>query len=149
MVRCLPIVLKVPNEIYHFQVQFLDIGGTVTDNIGSFFFNRVRRFYKEKFAFCMCVCWLAPCCNNISNWLVWVFLPRDKCIYSTYFLPQNSNLTIEEFHSKLQEATNFPLRPFVIPFLKVLLSSLVWKLFSNHTVARSQQCFCLGGGQNI
>ncbi|CAF99400.1 unnamed protein product, partial [Tetraodon nigroviridis] len=30
----------------------------------------------------------------------------------------NSTLTIEEFHSKLQEATNFPLRPFVIPFLK-------------------------------
>lgn len=35
------------------------------------------------------------------------------------FSPQNSTLTIEEFHSKLQEATNFPLRPFVIPFLKV------------------------------
>lgn len=34
-------------------------------------------------------------------------------------LPQNSTLTIEEFHSKLQEATNFPLRPFVVPFLKV------------------------------
>ena len=32
---------------------------------------------------------------------------------------QNSTLTIEEFHAKLQEATNFPLRPFVIPFLKV------------------------------
>uniref|UniRef100_A0A673AUW8 TAFH domain-containing protein n=1 Tax=Sphaeramia orbicularis TaxID=375764 RepID=A0A673AUW8_9TELE len=28
-------------------------------------------------------------------------------------------ITIEEFHSRLQEATNFPLRPFVIPFLKV------------------------------
>jgi len=28
-------------------------------------------------------------------------------------------VTIEEFHCKLQEATNFPLRPFVIPFLKV------------------------------
>lgn len=36
--------------------------------------------------------------------------------------PQNSTLTIEEFHSKLQEATNFPLRPFVIPFLKVRAS---------------------------
>ncbi|KAA8585872.1 hypothetical protein FQN60_007441, partial [Etheostoma spectabile] len=34
----------------------------------------------------------------------------------------NSTLTIEEFHSKLQEATNFPLRPFVIPFLKVDIS---------------------------
>lgn len=36
---------------------------------------------------------------------------------------QNSTLTIEEFHSKLQEATNFPLRPFVIPFLKVIKGS--------------------------
>ncbi|XP_010776573.1 protein CBFA2T3 [Notothenia coriiceps] len=34
----------------------------------------------------------------------------------------NSTLTIEEFHSKLHEATNFPLRPFVIPFLKLLCS---------------------------
>uniref|UniRef100_A0A673WET8 CBFA2/RUNX1 partner transcriptional co-repressor 2 n=1 Tax=Salmo trutta TaxID=8032 RepID=A0A673WET8_SALTR len=32
----------------------------------------------------------------------------------------NSTVTIEEFHSRLQEATNFPLRPFVIPFLKVV-----------------------------
>lgn len=39
-------------------------------------------------------------------------------------LLQNSTLTIEEFHSKLQEATNFPLRPFVIPFLKVTKSFL-------------------------
>ncbi len=31
----------------------------------------------------------------------------------------NNHLSIEEFHGKLQEATNFPLRPFVIPFLKV------------------------------
>uniref|UniRef100_A0A8C5I403 Protein CBFA2T2-like n=1 Tax=Gouania willdenowi TaxID=441366 RepID=A0A8C5I403_GOUWI len=31
----------------------------------------------------------------------------------------NSTVTIEEFHSRLHEATNFPLRPFVIPFLKV------------------------------
>uniref|UniRef100_A0A8C4F2Z4 CBFA2/RUNX1 partner transcriptional co-repressor 2 n=1 Tax=Dicentrarchus labrax TaxID=13489 RepID=A0A8C4F2Z4_DICLA len=35
----------------------------------------------------------------------------------------NSTVTIEEFHSRLQEATNFPLRPFVIPFLKVNTSS--------------------------
>lgn len=36
----------------------------------------------------------------------------------------NSSLTIEEFHSRLQEATNFPLRPFVIPFLKANLPGL-------------------------
>ncbi|XP_068615916.1 protein CBFA2T3 [Brachionichthys hirsutus] len=36
----------------------------------------------------------------------------------------NSTLTIEEFHGKLHEATNFPLRPFVIPFLKANLPLL-------------------------
>ncbi|XP_012667483.1 protein CBFA2T3 isoform X1 [Otolemur garnettii] len=36
----------------------------------------------------------------------------------------NSTLTIEEFHCKLQEATNFPLRPFVVPFLKANLPLL-------------------------
>ncbi|KAK5603684.1 Protein cbfa2t3 [Crenichthys baileyi] len=36
----------------------------------------------------------------------------------------NSTLTIEEFHSKLHEATNFPLRPFVVPFLKANLPLL-------------------------
>lgn len=38
-----------------------------------------------------------------------------------FFFLQNSTVTIEEFHSRLQEATNFPLRPFVIPFLKVTM----------------------------
>ncbi|XP_078257033.1 protein CBFA2T1 isoform X2 [Rhinoraja longicauda] len=41
----------------------------------------------------------------------------------------NSTRTIEEFHSKLQEATNFPLRPFVIPFLKANLPLLQRELF--------------------
>ncbi|XP_071959108.1 protein CBFA2T1-like isoform X2 [Antedon mediterranea] len=36
----------------------------------------------------------------------------------------NNHLTVEEFHNKLQEATNFPLRPFVIPFLKTNLPLL-------------------------
>ncbi|XP_030831016.1 protein CBFA2T1 isoform X2 [Strongylocentrotus purpuratus] len=36
----------------------------------------------------------------------------------------NNALTVEEFHNKLQEATNFPLRPFVIPFLKANLPLL-------------------------
>lgn len=36
----------------------------------------------------------------------------------------NSHLTVEEFHAKLQQATNFPLRPFVIPFLKANLPLL-------------------------
>lgn len=57
----------------------------------------------------------------------------STCIHAcTVFFPlslQNSTLTIEEFHSKLQEATNFPLRPFVIPFLKVLHKQAIWKTF--------------------
>lgn len=64
-------------------------------------------------------------------WLLFLLLsvfiilsPRQN-----FFSQQNSTLTIEEFHSKLQEATNFPLRPFVIPFLKVLHSSVIWKVF--------------------
>jgi len=40
------------------------------------------------------------------------------------FLFQNSTISIEEFHAQLQEATNFPLRPFVIPFLKVCFPEL-------------------------
>ncbi|XP_055991559.1 protein CBFA2T3 [Sorex fumeus] len=40
----------------------------------------------------------------------------------------NSTLTIEDFHSRLQEATNFPLRPFVIPFLKASLPELQHEL---------------------
>lgn len=40
----------------------------------------------------------------------------------------NSGISIEEFHSKLQEATNFPLRPFVIPFLKSNLPLLQYEL---------------------
>ncbi|CAF0769328.1 unnamed protein product [Brachionus calyciflorus] len=42
----------------------------------------------------------------------------------------NSAISIEEFHSKLQEATNFPLRPFVIPFLKDNLPLLQYELLS-------------------
>lgn len=33
-------------------------------------------------------------------------------------------MTAEEFHSALQEATNFPLRAFVLPYLKHTLPSL-------------------------
>ena len=40
----------------------------------------------------------------------------------------NSTVTIEEFHCKLQEATNFPLHPFFIPFLRANLSLLQQEL---------------------
>ncbi|GAB6022585.1 core-binding factor, runt domain, alpha subunit 2 [Chamberlinius hualienensis] len=36
----------------------------------------------------------------------------------------NGTLSIDDFHHKLQDTTNFPLRPFVIPFLKANLPLL-------------------------
>ncbi|ESO02546.1 hypothetical protein HELRODRAFT_136243, partial [Helobdella robusta] len=33
----------------------------------------------------------------------------------------NNQVTVEEFHNQLQQATNFPMRPFIIPFLKTTL----------------------------
>lgn len=49
----------------------------------------------------------------------------------------NSHCSIEEFHAKLQEATNFPLRPFVIPFLKANLPLLQRELL--HCARMSKQ----------
>lgn len=50
-------------------------------------------------------------------------------------------ITVEDFHSRLQEITNFPLRPFVIPFLKVNLPLLQNELlyFDQHPDLMSQQ----------
>lgn len=48
----------------------------------------------------------------------------------------NSHLSIEEFHAKLQEATNFPLRPFVIPFLKANLPLLQRELLHCARIAK-------------
>lgn len=33
-------------------------------------------------------------------------------------------ISVEEFHHNIQEMTNFPLRPFVLPFLRSHLPSL-------------------------
>ncbi|XP_067145020.1 LOW QUALITY PROTEIN: protein CBFA2T1-like [Centruroides vittatus] len=40
----------------------------------------------------------------------------------------SSSLTIEEFHQKVQDVTNYPLRPFVVPFLKSHLPLLQTEL---------------------
>lgn len=37
---------------------------------------------------------------------------------------QNNMISVEEFHHNIQEMTNFPLRPFVLPFLRSHLSLL-------------------------
>ena len=42
---------------------------------------------------------------------------------------QNNGISIEDFHSRLQESTNFPLRPFVIPFLKVINLKMFKKIY--------------------
>jgi len=50
----------------------------------------------------------------------------------------NSGISVEEFHQQLQDATNFPLRPFVIPFLKTNLPLLQQELLScTHLSKRS------------
>lgn len=48
----------------------------------------------------------------------------------------NSTISIEEFHQQLQEATNFPLRPFVIPFLKANLPLLQRELLQCAQMAK-------------
>ncbi|XP_031564086.1 protein CBFA2T3-like isoform X2 [Actinia tenebrosa] len=48
----------------------------------------------------------------------------------------NSTISIEEFHTQLQEATNFPLRPFVIPFLKANLPLLQRELLQCAQMAK-------------
>ncbi|KAH1006121.1 hypothetical protein HUJ05_006886 [Dendroctonus ponderosae] len=45
----------------------------------------------------------------------------------------SSNLSIEEFHHSLQDVTNFPLRPFVLPFLRTHMPLLQREI---HTLAR-------------
>ncbi|XP_018324931.1 protein CBFA2T1 [Agrilus planipennis] len=48
----------------------------------------------------------------------------------------SSNLSIEEFHHSLQEVTNFPLRPFVLPFLKAHLPLLQREI---HALSRANK----------
>ncbi|XP_049817816.1 protein CBFA2T1 isoform X2 [Aethina tumida] len=48
----------------------------------------------------------------------------------------SSNLTIEDFHSSLQDVTNFPLRPFVLPFLRTHLPLLQREI---HGLARANK----------
>ncbi|XP_039264825.2 protein CBFA2T2-like isoform X2 [Styela clava] len=45
-------------------------------------------------------------------------------------------ITIESFHDRLQDATNFPLRPFVVPFLKSTLPILQGELLRNAQAAK-------------
>jgi len=54
----------------------------------------------------------------------------------------NNTMSVEEFHQSLQDATNFPLRPFVIPFLKANLPLLQQELLQcSHISKRSPHHF--------
>ena len=48
----------------------------------------------------------------------------------------NNTITVEEFHQQLQDATNFPLRPFVIPFLKANLPLLQQELLQCSQISK-------------
>lgn len=61
----------------------------------------------------------------------------------------NSHLSIEEFHAKLQEATNFPLRPFVIPFLKANLPLLQRELLHCARMAKQSPQQYLAQNEHI
>lgn len=49
---------------------------------------------------------------------------------------QNNTLTVEEFHHSLQDVTNFPLRPFVLPFLRAYLPPLQRELSTQARLAK-------------
>lgn len=50
--------------------------------------------------------------------------PRCEINGDKFSPPQSGGLSIEEFQIAVQEATNFPLRPNVLPFLRSHLSVL-------------------------
>ncbi|XP_067929481.1 protein CBFA2T3-like isoform X2 [Watersipora subatra] len=61
----------------------------------------------------------------------------------------NSQMTIEDFHAKLQETTNFPLKPFVIPFLKATLPSLQRELLQCAQLSRQSPQQYLSNNERV
>lgn len=47
-----------------------------------------------------------------------MFYLSDRLCVSFPTISQSGSLTAEEFKHAIQEAANFPLRPYVLPFLK-------------------------------
>jgi len=75
-------------------------------------------FAKKEYIFCL---WsaeetLGPSGNKVlcDGWVLNLVLS----------VLQSNSITIEEFHHSLQDVTNFPLRPFVVPFLRAHLPLL-------------------------
>lgn len=61
--------------------------------------------------------------------------------FSNFSRSQSGSMTAEEFHSALQEATNYSLKGFVLPHLKQQLPSLQRDL-SNAARASNQVSCC-------
>lgn len=64
----------------------------------------------------------------------------DDHLFSNFSRSQSGSMTAEEFHSALQEATNYSLKGFVLPHLKQQLPSLQRDL-SNAARASNQVSF--------
>lgn len=50
---------------------------------------------------------------------------------------QTASITIEEFQQKIQEVTNYPLRPFAVPFLKMHLPILQQELLHSAKLSKT------------
>ncbi|XP_014298403.1 uncharacterized protein LOC103579322 isoform X3 [Microplitis demolitor] len=76
--------------------------------------------------------------NNISN-------DTGDTVRTLIFGLLSGGLAVEEFHTSLQEVTNFPLRDFVLPYLKHTLPLLRRNItaaarFNNQTCAQYLRC---------
>lgn len=60
-----------------------------------------------------------------------VFLRNNFIFFNYLFFTQSGGLSIEEFQIAVQEATNFPLRPNVLPFLRSHLPLLLREINSS------------------
>lgn len=61
---------------------------------------------------------------SVCNYMYIYTCSFEHRFYTVIIKLQSGSMTAEEFHSALQEATNFPLRGFVLPYLKHTLPSL-------------------------
>ncbi|KAG8223530.1 hypothetical protein J437_LFUL002581, partial [Ladona fulva] len=76
---------------------------------------------------------LAPETGERVRSLVHGLLFRLKELLSSF---QTCTMSVEEFHRSLQDVTNFPLRPFVLPFLRLHLPPLQRELSALARIAK-------------
>ncbi|RWS28718.1 protein CBFA2T1-like protein [Leptotrombidium deliense] len=81
--------------------------------------SKLKRFLTTLYQF---TCDISVEVGEKVQTLIIVLLLKETVIHA--WLAQNSSLTVEEFHQKIQEVTHYPLRPYVVPFLKLHLPAL-------------------------